>query len=66
MEFLKATIALLEAIPVLDKWFQQLTLLYIAKQKEKENEKFLQALDKAQKEKNTEDLAASIGKHLDD
>lgn len=64
MDFIKVLLAALNAIPVLDKWFQQATLAYIKMQKEKDNAEFLAALETARKTQDVEALAANIGRKL--
>jgi hypothetical protein len=66
LKLIEALLALLEAIPVLDRWFQQASIEYAKKQKEKNNVEYLAALAKAKGEKDVSDLAANIGKHLPD
>lgn len=65
MQFLKLLLAVFEALPILDKWFQQLVILYTNYQREKNNVEFINALDEAKKEKNVHALRSSIGSKLD-
>jgi len=64
MQLLSAILAILEAIPILDKWFTELTLAYAAQQRSKGNADFQKAMDTAIKDKDTTDLQSSIGSKL--
>ncbi len=57
--------AILNAIPILDKWFQDLQVAYVKKKVEDNDVEFLEALKKAHEQKSTKDLQHSIGKLLD-
>ena len=63
---INAALAIIEAIPILDKWFRELTKAYVEKRRAKNDVEFEKALGLAKTESNVEELAASIGKHLDD
>ena len=58
-------LAALKAAPILDQWFQELTIAYVKQKKANNDAKFSKALKDAH-EYDVENLAASIGKHLDD
>lgn len=62
---LKLLILILEAIPVLDKWFQELQKEYTKKKIEDGNHDYAEALSLAIKSHDTTKLKAAIGKHLD-
>jgi hypothetical protein len=66
MTAIKLLLAVLEALPILDKWFQQAVATYVKKQKEKNNAEFLQALERAVNTGDVKDLAASLGANLPD
>lgn len=58
-------LALLEALPILDKWFQKATIAYVQKQREQNNVDFFNAMAQAKREKNVENLRKRIGGKLD-
>lgn len=62
---IKLILAIFEAVPIIDKWIQQLTLAYVNQQKEKNNAEFTKALEDATKTKDVSNLASSIGSKLD-
>lgn len=64
MELIKFLLAATQAIPILDKWFQQATLAYIEMQRAKDNAEFLKAVQKAKSTQDVEDLATNIGRKL--
>jgi len=64
MAFINLLLAVLEALPILDKWFQEASLAYAKQQTEKGNEDFAKALAVATTEKKTTDLQSSIGSNL--
>lgn len=66
VQILAAIIAILEAIPILDKYFQQLLLLYTKQKVEKNDEAFLKAIDAAKVAGSTKDLQVLLGSKLDD
>lgn len=61
---IKFILALLEALPILDKWFQQALIAYANQQREKNNVEFLDAMENAKSKKDISDLARSIGDKL--
>lgn len=65
MTLLKMILAFLEALPVLDKWFQELQKAYIQKKVEKNDEEFLKAIGISKTKKSTLDLQRALGEHLD-
>lgn len=64
MQLINVLLAALEALPILDKWFQQATLAYIELQRKKDNAEYLAALNKATKNQDVEDLAVNLGRKL--
>lgn len=64
MELIKSVASAIAAIQILDKWFQQLVLVYIEMQRAKENAEFLKAVQKAKSTQDVEDLAANLGRKL--
>ncbi len=65
MTLLKLLLALFEALPILDKWFQELQHQYIQKKVETNDVEYLNALEKSRTQKSTKDLQRAIGEHLD-
>ena len=63
MKILAVILAILEVIPIFDKWFSELSLQYIKSQKEKGNVQFQDAI-KTALTGNTKDLQSSIGAKL--
>lgn len=64
MELIKSVAAAIAAIQVVDKWFQQLVVVYIEMQRAKDNAEFIKAVEKAKSTQDVEDLAANIGRKL--
>lgn len=64
MELIKSLAAAIAAVQIVDKWFQQLVLVYIEMQRAKDNAEFLKAVQKAKSIQDVEDLAANIGRKL--
>lgn len=64
MELIKSVASAIAAIQIVDKWFQQLVLVYIEIQRAKENAEFLKAVQKAKSTQDVEDLAANLGRKL--
>ena len=64
MELIKSVAAAIAAIQIVDKWFQQLVVVYIEMQRAKDNAEFLKAVQKAKSNQDVEDLAANIGRKL--
>lgn len=64
MELIKSVAAAIAAIQIVDKWFQQLVIVYIEMQRAKDNAEFLRAVQKAKSTQDVEDLAANIGRKL--
>lgn len=64
MELIKSVASAIAAIQIVDKWFQQLVLVYIEMQRAKENAEFLKAVQKAKSTQDVEDLAANLGRKL--
>lgn len=64
MELIKSVASAIAAIQIVDKWFQQLVLVYIEIQRAKENVEFLKAVQKAKSTQDVEDLAANLGRKL--
>lgn len=64
MELIKSVASAIAAIQIVDKWFQQLVLVYIEIQRAKDNAEFLKAVQKAKSTQDVEDLAANIGRKL--
>lgn len=64
MELIKSLAAAIAAVQIVDKWFQQLVLVYIEMQRAKDNAEFLKAVQKAKSTQDVEDLAANIGRKL--
>lgn len=64
MELIKSVAAAIAAIQIVDKWFQQLVVVYIEMQRAKDNAEFLKAVQKAKSTQDVEDLAANIGRKL--
>lgn len=65
MQFLAVILAILEAIPTLDKWFAELSVAYAVQQREKNNVDFKKAMDLATAQKDTTALQNAIGSKLD-
>lgn len=63
MSTISFLMAVLNALPILDKWFQEAAVVYVKMQKAKNNAEFLSALEDAKKDE-VEALARSLGKHL--
>lgn len=66
ISILNVVLAILEAIPILDKWFKEMSLLYAQKKVEKGDEDFAKAMDQATTLKTTKDLQAIVGGKLHD
>lgn len=64
MELIKSIAAAIAAIQIVDKWFQQLVVVYIEMQRAKDNAEFIKAVEKAKSTQDVEDLAANIGRKL--
>ena len=64
MELIRSIAAAIAAIQTVDKWFQQLVIVYIEMQRAKDNAEFLKAVQKAKSTQDVEDLAANIGRKL--
>ncbi len=64
MELIKSVAAAIAAIQIVDKWFQQLVVVYIEMQRAKDNAEFIKAVEKAKSTQDVEDLAANIGRKL--
>lgn len=63
--WIKVIIAIIEAVPLIEKFYQEAMIIYIERQKEKNNLQFLEALSKAKRTKNVKDISNSIGNTLD-
>lgn len=61
MTIIQLILAFLNALPIIDKWFQQLTLIYIEQKRKANDEAFLAALTKS-KTGSTSDLQRELGK----
>lgn len=59
-------LAILKAIPILDKWFQDLQLAYVKRKVEQNDQAFIEALSAAKVAGSTKDLQALLGAELDD
>lgn len=66
MKLVELVLKILEVMPILDKWFQEIALSYARQQREKENVEFTQAMQVATKEKDVFALSTSLGNKLDD
>lgn len=66
MTILKLILAILEAIPILNKWKQQLQDLYDKQQREKADVQLQKAIDNAKANGNTQDLQSILGSKLDE
>ncbi len=64
VELIKSIAAAIAAVQIVDKWFQQLVLVYIEMQRAKDNAEFLSAVQKAKSTQDVEDLAANLGRKL--
>ncbi|CAB4169975.1 hypothetical protein UFOVP903_41 [uncultured Caudovirales phage] len=64
MVHIRLLFAALEALPILDKWFQQATIAYVKMQKEKNNVEYLEAMGVAKADKDVTGLAANLGGKL--
>lgn len=66
MQTLAVILAILKAVPILDKWFKDLVLIYTKQQVEAGNVSFEKALDAARVAGSTKALQKLIGSKLDD
>ncbi len=64
MNLIAAIIAFLQAVPILNQWYQDFHLAYYKKMKEINDENFLVALKKANEDDNTEDLQDKLGSNF--
>ena len=64
VELIKSIAAAIATVQIVDKWFQQLVLVYIEMQRAKDNAEFLNAVQKAKSTQDVEDLAANLGRKL--
>lgn len=62
---IQIALAFLKAVPVMDKWFQALTVKYVEWKVSENDKAFLEALAKAKKG-SVADMAAELGKLTDD
>lgn len=62
MTFLKLALAIIEAIPILDKWFQELQLQYLEKKAAENDVDYLKATELARVKGDTRAMARELGK----
>lgn len=65
MTIINFLLKLLEALPILDKWFEEMALTYAKVQRDKGNEEFTKAMGIATKNKDVSLLSSSLGDELD-
>ncbi len=66
MTILQLILAILNAIPILDKWFQQVQLQYIKQKVENNDKAYLAAMDEARGIGDVTALRSELGKFLRD
>jgi hypothetical protein len=66
MKLITLVLAILEAVPILDRWYQEAVLEYTKRKVLKNDLEFVRALAKAQGNGDTLDLQRSFNSVLDD
>lgn len=64
MQLIKLFLAIANAFPIVDKWYQDFLIAYVKMQKEKDNAEFLAALETAKTQGSTRDLQRNLGGKL--